>query len=242
MSHGLRHPPGRRDTAEAEHRRSLFMAHPVLGSLAQHELDQVIGFVVAEHYAAGKVIFRKGEAGQNLMLITRGKVKISVTGPDGREAVVAVLGAGEILGEMAILDGSPRSADATALEPCDVLVLRQRDFRPFLERNPAVAIRLLSMVSERLRRTSERLEDRMLHHLPGRLAKALLELGSCGECPPGTRVDLPIRQQVFASLLGASRESLNKLLHAWESAGIIRLHKRSVIIERPEALTELVDS
>lgn len=176
-----------REVTTIDCRRALFDGHPVLGFLAASELDHVLGFVVAQRYAVGQVMFRKGDTGQSLMLIASGKVKVSVSGPDGKEAVLAVLGVGEILGEMAILDNKPRSADATALEPCELLVLHQRDFIPFLERNPAVAIRLLAMVCERLRRTSELLEDRTLHHLPGRLARALLELGGCRDahCQPG---------------------------------------------------------
>ena len=204
----------------------------------------MLGFVVARRYGAGEVIFRKGDAGESMMLIAAGTVKVSALGPDGREAVLAVLDQGEILGEMAILDNKPRSADATALEPCEMLVLRQRDFLPFLERNPAVAVRLLAMLSERLRRTSELLEDRMLRHLPGRLAKALLDLGKCGKvpCPPGTRIPLVVRQKVFASLLGTTRESLNKLLHAWEKEGLVRLERGSVVLQRPADLARLVDS
>jgi CRP/FNR family transcriptional regulator, cyclic AMP receptor protein len=233
-----------RKAVAADRWRELFTSHPVLSGLSADELDHVLGFVIAQRLGAGEVMFRKGDAGQSMMLITAGTVKISTLGPDGREAVLAVLGEGEIIGEMAILDNKPRSADASTLEPCEVLVLRQRDFLPFLERNPAVAVRLLGMMSERLRRTSELLEDRMLRNLPGRLAKALLDLGKCGEapCPPGTRVPITVRQRVFASLLGTTRESLNKLLRAWEKEGLIRLERGTVVLERPADLAALVDS
>jgi CRP-like cAMP-binding protein len=232
-----------RGGSASEDRRALFAGHPVVGTLTARELEQVLRFAVVQRHRAGEVLFREDEAGQSLMLITGGSVKISVSGPDGKEAVLAVLGPGEILGEMAILENRPRSADATALVRCEVLVLHQRDFVPFLERNPAVAIRLLAMMCARLRRTSELLEDRMLRHLPGRLAKALLDLCRPGEvpCAPGTRVNLPIRQATLASLLGASRESLNKQLHAWQAAGLIELHRRAVVIMQPDALAKLVD-
>jgi len=232
-----------REAADVGGRRLLLTSHPVLSFLTAAELEHVLGFVIARRHDAGDVIFAKGDAGESMMLIAAGRVKVSATGPDGREAVLAVLGEGEIIGEMAILDNKPRSADATALEPCEVLILRQRDFLPFLERNPAVAIRLLAMISERLRRTSELLEDRMLRNLPGRLAKALLDLGKCGNapCPPGTRVPLAVRQRVFASLLGTTRESLNKLLHAWEKDGLIRLERGAVVLERPGDLADMVD-
>jgi CRP/FNR family transcriptional regulator, cyclic AMP receptor protein len=233
-----------RAAADSNERRSLFTSHPVLSYLTAEELDHVLGFVTARRYEAGEVLFCKGDAGQSMMLIAAGKVKVSAFGPDGREAVLAILGPGEICGEMAIVDNKPRSADATALEACEVLVLHQRDFLPFLERNPAVAVRLIAMISERLRRTSELLEDRMLRNLPGRLAKALLNLGHRGDapCPPGTRIPLTVRQRVLASMLGTTRESLNKLLRAWQKEGLIRLERSSVVLERPDELARLMDS
>jgi CRP/FNR family transcriptional regulator, cyclic AMP receptor protein len=232
-----------RAVADSSDRRALFTSHPVLSYLTTEELDHVLGFVTARRYEAGEVIFCKGDAGQSMMLIAAGKVKVSALGPDGREAVLAILGPGEILGEMAILDNKPRSADVTAMEACELLILHRRDFLPFLERNPAVAVRLIAMISERLRRTSELLEDRMLRNLPGRLAKALLDLGNCGDgpCSPGTRIPLAVRQRVFASVLGTTRESLNKLLRAWQKEGLIRLERGSVVLERPDELARLVD-
>lgn len=230
-------------TSASDHRRALFVGHPVLGLLTPRELDHVLAFAVVQHYPAGAVIFRKGDPGRSLMLIASGQVQISVSGADGKEAVLAVLGVGEILGEMGILENKPRSADATALATCELLVLQQRDFIPFLERNPRVAIRLLAMVSDRLRRTSALVEERMLHSVPERLAKALLELcrSSGSRCSPGAKVEVPIRQKTFASLLGTSRETLNKQLHAWQTAGLISLRRGTVVIERPEELARLAD-
>jgi CRP/FNR family cyclic AMP-dependent transcriptional regulator len=178
-----------------------------------------------------------------MMVIASGQVKIGVSGLDGKEAILAVFGAGEIIGEMAILDEKPRSADATALAASELMVLQRRDFVPFLEREPGVALRLLAMVSDRLRRTSGLLVERTLRHLPGRLAKSLLELGKCdeGHCPPGARVELPISQKTFASLLGTSRETLNKQLHAWQLEGLIALEPGAVVILQPEALLRFAE-
>jgi CRP/FNR family cyclic AMP-dependent transcriptional regulator len=224
-------------------RRSLVADHPVLGFLPPRELDRVLGYTHVTSYHAGEVIFRKGEPGESMMVIVSGQVKISVSGLDGKEAVLAVLGVGEIIGELAILDSKPRSADATALAASELMVLRRRDFVPFIERDPTLAIRLLVMICERLRRTSAVLAERTLRHLPGRLAKALLDLGKYDEChcPPGARIELPISQKVFASLLGTSRETLNKQLHAWQSAGLITLEPSVVVIEQPEALIRFAE-
>jgi CRP/FNR family transcriptional regulator, cyclic AMP receptor protein len=226
-----------------ENRRALLAAHPVLGFLSPRELEQVTGLMIPRRYRAGEVIFRKGEPGESMMVIASGQVKISMSGLDGKEAVLAILGAGEIIGEMAILDEKPRSADAIALAPSELMLLNRRDFVPFLEREPGLALRLLAMTSDRLRRTSALLAERTLRHLPGRLAKALLELGKCdeGHCPPGARVELPISQKTFASLLGTSRETLNKQLHAWQSEGLIALEPGAVVIFQPEALLRFAE-
>lgn len=224
-------------------RRALLARHPVLGLLEARDLDHMLGFAVEMHFAAGAVIFRRGDPGRSLMVIVEGQVKISVTTSGSREAVLAVLEAGDILGEMAIIENKPRSADATALAPCRMLVLHRRDFIPFLDRNPKAAIRLLALLSERLRRTSALLEARMLRHLPERLAKALFDLceSSGSGCRPGDCLELPLRQKVFASLLGTSRETLNKQLHAWQNDGLIRIRRGSIVIEQPEKLAELAD-
>lgn len=224
-------------------RRAIFARHAVLGLLEPQEIDRVLAFSVARQFRPGEVIFRKGDAGDSMMVVFAGRVKIGVVGPDSREAVLAILGVGEILGEMAILDSKPRSADAIALEATELLVLHRRDFIPFLEHNPRIATRLLRLVCERLRRTSALVEDRMFRQLPARLAKALLELASDGPvCPPGIRIELHMSQKTFASVLGVSREALNKQLRAWEDAGLVGVGRGHVTIEQPDALARIVDA
>jgi CRP-like cAMP-binding protein len=178
-----------------------------------------------------------------MMSIVDGRVKISVTSPDGKEAVLAVLGPGEVLGEMAILEDKERSADATALEACELLVLLKRDFIPFLERNPAIAIRLLRILCERVRRTSALIEDRTFLSLPARLAKTLLDLadGSGRETDAGTRIDFKMSQKNFGALLGASRESVNKQLHAWQAEGLLTIGRGYVVLARADDLARVID-
>jgi CRP-like cAMP-binding protein len=223
-------------------RRGLLAGHAVLGNLEPGDLDQLLGFARIRRIAAGEVIFRKSDAGNSMMSIVAGRVKVGVRGSDGREAVLAILGPGEMLGEMAIFDGHPRSADATALDQGELLVLNRRDVIPFLERHPAIAIRLLGIVCGRLRRASGIIEDRAFLSLSARLAKALLDLGSADGDPPaaGSRLDLNMSQKTFASLLGTSRETLNKLLHDWAEAGMIRTGRGYLIIEQPESLSRMI--
>ncbi len=197
------------DTGSDTGSRRLAGAHTLLGQLEPHELERLMAFARTQRHRAGEVIFRKDDPGISMMSIVDGRVKISVTSPDGKEAVLAVLGPGEVLGEMAILEDKDRSADATALDACELLVLQKRDFIPFLERNPTIAIRLLRILCERVRRTSALVEDRTFLSLPARLAKTLLDLadGSGRETDAGTRIDFKMSQKNFGALLGASRES-----------------------------------
>jgi len=221
----------------------LAAAHILLGHLEPHELDRLMQFARNQRHAAGEVIFRKGDPGISMMSVIEGRVKISVASPDGKEAVLAVLGPGEVLGEMAIIEDKDRSADATALEACELLVLQKRDFIPFLERNPAISIRLLRILCERLRRTSALVEDRAFLSLPARLAKTLLDIADNNghETADGTRVDFNMSQKIFRGLMGASRESVNKQLHAWQAEGLLTMGREHVVLVRPEDLARVVD-
>ena len=167
--------------------------HSLLAHLETEELAKLSRFARTEHYPKGAVIFRKGEPGTSMMTVAEGRIKISASSRDGKEAVLAVLAKGDVLGEMAILDGGPRSADATALEPTELVVIDQRDFIPFLERNPKIAVRLLRLLSERLRRTSEQVEDRSFLSLSARLAKTLLDLADEDGLPVPEGIKVPFR-------------------------------------------------
>jgi CRP-like cAMP-binding protein len=217
--------------------------HMLLDHLEPHELERVMAFARTEKFSAGEVIFRKGDPGISMMNIVGGRVKVSVASTDGKEAVLAVLGPGEVLGEMAILEDKERSADATALDACEVLVLQKRDFIPFLERNPTIAIRLLRILCERVRRTSALVEDRVFLSLPARLAKTLLDLAetSGSETDAGTRVDFNMSQKNFGGMLGASRESVNKQLHAWQSEGLLTIGRGHVVLTRADDLARVID-
>ncbi len=218
-------------------------SHTLLGRLDPVEMERLMAYAHSQQYRAGETIFHKGDPGLSMMSVVAGRVKISVTSPDGKEAVLAVLGPGEVLGEMAVLGDRDRSADATALDACELVVLQKRDFIPFLERNPAICIRLLRILCERVRRTSELVEDRIFLALPARLAKTLLDLadGPGRAVADGTRVDFNMSQKNFGGLLGVSRESVNKQLHAWQSAGLLTIGRGFVVLARPEDLARVVD-
>jgi CRP-like cAMP-binding protein len=155
--------------------------------------------------------------------------------------VLAILGAGEIFGEMALLDGGERTADALTMSDCDLLVIDQRDFIPFLKARADLCIALLRLLSQRLRRTDELVEAAMFERLDRRLAKTLFQLASTGETDNDAkaRLELKVSQQELSEIVGASREEVNRQLRAWERAGVLELGRRRLLINDLDALEEL---
>ena len=210
----------------------------LLDSLEVGERGRLLSLARSERHAEGAVIFRKGDPGNSLMMIVSGRIKISNSSPSGPEVVLTLLGNGEVLGEMAIFEDATRSADATAIENCELLVLQRRDVLPFLESNPRICVRLLAVLSARLRRTSAALQDRTFLSIASRLAKTLLDLAAQrGDVEDeGVRVTLGFSQRNLGAMLGASRETVNRQLHAWQDDGLIRLGPGYVVITRLDAL------
>ena len=223
-------------------KRRLFEGHVLFGILAPDDVDALLAHARFEHYPAGRLIFAKGAQGRSMMAVLGGSIRISVTAPNGREVVLAILNAGEIFGEMALLDGGERTANAIAMSSCDLLVIDQRDFIPFLKSRNDLCIRLLRLLSQRLRRTDEMVETALFERLESRLAKALVRLASDSRSGNGAKppFQLSVSQQELGEIVGASRENVNKQLRAWQHAGLLELSKRLVVIRDIDALEQLI--
>jgi len=220
-------------------RRRAFEGHALFGKLPPADLDALLLHARAERYPAGRLIFAKGSPGRSMMAILRGSVRISTPSPAGPDIVLTILSAGEVFGEIALLDGSDRTADATAITDCELLVLDHRDFMPFLERRADLCILLLRLLCQRLRRTDQQVQEAMFGRLEDRIAMALIRLAQ-GAPPVGSGgVMLRITQQELAGMVGAARESVNKQLHIWQKEGVLRLGKRLIEIADIEALEML---
>jgi CRP/FNR family transcriptional regulator, cyclic AMP receptor protein len=221
--------------------RKLFEGHALFGTLSAEDIDVLLSHARFEHYPAGHVIFTRGSPGRSMMAVLDGGVRIGTTSPNGREAVLAILNAGEIFGEMALLDGGERTADAVASSDCHLLVIDQRDFIPFLESRSDLCIRLLKLLSQRLRRTDALVEVALFERLESRLAKALVELASSGSASgeAGPPFVLRVSQQEMSGIVGASRENVNKQLRTWQRAGLLELGKRRIVIRDLDALQAL---
>lgn len=192
-------------------------------------------------HEADAVIFQRGDAGDSMMAVVRGRVKICNHSVDGKELVLNILKPGDVFGEIALIDGEPRTADAVAMETCDLLVLERRDFLPFLDQHPRVARRLLDVLCQRLRRTSTHFEDVVFLEVPARLARALLQLGKAFGIPAksGVCIDIKLSQQQLGAIVGVTRESVNKHLGDWQKAGLIAIKQGYVTIIDAGALGAL---
>jgi len=178
------------------------------------------------HLDQDQVLFIKGDPGHQLFIVVRGVIRISANSSDGKETTLNLLRAGQMFGEVAILDGQERTANATAHESAELLVLERRDLMAFLDRNPEAMRRMLVAVCARLRWISESLEDAHFLDLPRRLAKRILLLSKLFGHPysaGGVRIALQLSQQDLAELLVVTRESVNRQLKTWESEGIMTL-------------------
>jgi CRP-like cAMP-binding protein len=190
----------------------------------------------------GADVLRKGDAGRGMLLILRGRMRISSMLPDGREVTLGVVGPGEAVGEMSLLDGEERSADVTALEDCVVLAIERARFARLLRQNPDLCLRLIAMLSRRLRQANAAIEEIKLFDLPSRLGKLLRKLAeNCGVATPsGTRIEIKLSQKDLGALVGGSREKVNRQLRHWEQeeqAGLIGKDRGYIVLVRPELLT-----
>jgi CRP/FNR family cyclic AMP-dependent transcriptional regulator len=228
-------------------RRELLANVSIFGMLDERELQVLLDLTTTRRLAAKESLFRKGDPGNRLYGVLSGRLKVMASAPDGKEMVFGVMGPGEVIGEIALVDSNPRSASVVALEPAELLTLHRRDLVPFLEQHPSVAIQLASVLARRLRRLSEKAEDTVFLALPARMAKTLVALidsyrgaegaGSGADSP----VEIRLAQQDLADMLGTTRETVNKQLRLWEDESILELKRARISVLRRDALTAISD-
>ncbi len=231
--------------AGAVDKRSLLSKCALFRDIDDRDLDALAAYARFQRYAAHEVIFRKGDPGHGLMAVVSGRVGISSLSDEGKEVILNMIGPGEVFGEIALLDGKERTADATAMETSDLLVLDRRGFVSFLKHEPDFCVALLNVLCARIRRTSEQVEDSLFLDLPARLGKALLALAdNYGRATPdGIRLEIKLSQRELGNLVGLTRESMNKQLMSWREQGLITITKGLITIRDLEAFqTAIHDS
>ena len=206
---------------------------PMFRGMSEAETADLTSRLRSFDFSRGEILFREGEPGDRLYIIGSGKIKLGRRAADGRENLLAVLGPGEMLGEMTLFDPGARTATATAVAETTVYELSHGDLVEWIKVHPAVATHLLASLAARLRRADESLGDLVFSDVPGRVAKALLDFAKrFGEkSPEGLRVAHDLTQEELAQLVGASRETVNKALADFAARGWVKREGRAIVLK-----------
>ncbi len=218
--------------------QAVFKQNPLFGELSEAQLVSLAGLARRQRFARGAVVFREGDDGTALFIIERGRVKIVLSSPEGKERILALLRTGDFFGELALLDGGARSADAVALEDSDLLVLPREAFLGFLSAHPGAAINLVASLSKRLRHTDMLVHDAAFFDVRGRLARTLLDLaqreGEGG--PDGILICPRLSQTELANMVGTTRESINKWIRFYGRLGAVQNRGGRLVLVDPSRL------
>jgi CRP-like cAMP-binding protein len=220
---------------------SVLRKHPIFADLEPEAFEQLCRYAKHSTLKRGATLFSKGDPGHSLYAVISGTVKMSISSPDGRNAILNIIGPGEIFGEIALLDGQARSTDAIANSNCELFVIDRREFIPFVKAQPALAMKFIELLCERLRSTSDQVEQIILQNLPGRLASALLRLSEKHTSAP-QGLTIAITQQEISEMVGMTRESINKQLRAWAGRDWVRLEHGAIVVLNAEVLREMAEA
>lgn len=218
---------------------SFLQKTPLFTKLSQQILRQISMDIIPRHYKAGEVIFHQGDPGQVLYLIQSGQIRIFINGLDGTETSVILFGkTGDIFGELAVVDGLPRSATAVALTPTTLYTISRGDFRKHMRLQPQLALNFMQELTMRVRYNTRQMDSFASLDVPQRVARKLVELAqACGIAETdGVRISVRLTQTELASMIGATRESINKCLREFKASGWIRAERGRITILDADAL------
>jgi CRP/FNR family cyclic AMP-dependent transcriptional regulator len=208
--------------------------------------EAVAARLIERRYADGETIFLRGDPGDSVMIVVSGRVGLRLTSAQGREILLGILTEGEMFGEISLLDGKGRSADAVAQGECRLWILDGRDMRQMLHRSPEACLQLMELLTARLRGTSEQLESVALLNLPARLARLLLTLGEVhgfrGRGRSAAALPRALSQSDLGQLIGASRSKVNLQLGRWVDEGILRREGRTLVLHDCHQLAEIAET
>jgi CRP-like cAMP-binding protein len=205
---------------------------PFFAGLDSDALERVAAGTRTRRFRRGEVIFHAGDPGDALFVIVSGEVKISVPSESGEEAILTTLHEGDVFGELALLDGAPRSASAAALVATETVVLPRERFRELVATEPAIRDALLASLAGELRRLTTHVEELHFLDMTGRLARLVRLAGESGSPDPDGTIHLraSLTQAELASMVGCTRQSVNKLLGQFSDAGLVRLDREGIAV------------
>jgi CRP/FNR family transcriptional regulator, cyclic AMP receptor protein len=232
---------GRMKLMDHEARRRVLLSSPLFGVLPGEALDDILLQATEKFIRRGQTLYQKGDEGTYLVAVLSGRLRMSASSVEGREITLNMIDAGEVFGELALLDGKPRSADATALEDSTLMLVERRHFLPHMMKSNGLALRIIEMLCQRLRDTSEALGNFAMLDLPGRLARKLLNLAAEYGKPveEEIRLDIRLSHSDLGRFVGCSRETVNKQMRAWEERGIVSREGGRITIRKPDALRRI---
>ena len=226
-----------------EKAHGLISACTLFHGLGEQQRAQLFDRIHLREYAAGDTIFSMGNSGASLMAVVEGSVQITVPSPEGKEIILAIMHAGDVFGEISLLDGQERSADARAMTACTLAILERRDVLRVFENYPQAYFDVVQLLCQRIRRTTTQMAEVTLLDLPPRLARALLRVASSPLSDPATRMPevVTLSQRELGNIVGATRESVNKCLRIWQLNKIVEVQAAGIRILDQGALESLAD-
>jgi CRP/FNR family transcriptional regulator, cyclic AMP receptor protein len=219
--------------------------HEFMWLLSAAEREELLKHARPHRLNAGQVLFQKGDPGDKLFIIGSGLVEIGVDTEDGKHLVFNVLGPGDVFGEIALLDGGPRTADATVMASSELQVIDRSEVILFLEHHPEMTARLIAVLCKRIRWISQNLEDALGSDVTHRLARKLVNLCKAYGTNAGdgsTGIELKLPQQELANMIGVTRESVNKHLKKWQNLGWISIKRGQLTISDIDQLTTMAEA
>ena len=223
-------------------------AHRLLGDcvlfsgLSAEERAAIAAQARIRTFKAGETVFNLGSPGDYMMALLSGTIRISVPSPDGKELVLTLIQPGEVFGELAVLDGKERSADAIAETECTLAMLYRHDVLSFFQRNPSAWLKLVEVLCQRLRRTDQVFAEVALLQLPVRLAKMMLRLLESPDSSAAAKGGkIGFSQRELANMVGGTRESVNRCLRNWQRSGIVQISEGTIVVMNQDALEDMAE-
>lgn len=216
-------------------KRQLLAKSFIFEALGEQTQTDLAALGRVKQYMSGDAIFHAGDAGQSMMAIAQGEVRISTLSPTAKRVVLTDLSVGDVFGEIALLDGGERSADAHASTNCTMITLDRSAIFSVLNAQPELALKLVAFLCARIRRSDERMMDFAFLQLPVRISKTLLRVSAgSGEIDAKPAVRLSLSQSEIADMVGGTRENVNRCLRKWQKSGLIDLKDGwLIILDRP---------
>lgn len=214
----------------------------LFGSLEEKDLCDLVSLGRMIHVEAETRLFEKGDPGEHLYAVLNGQIAVHTSSESGKTLIMAIYDPGDVLGEVALLDGQPRAASGSTLTPCDLFRLDRSAFIEFLEARPALCLRTMELLCGRVRNVCETIEDAVFRDAPRRLARRLLRLAENYGREVGDgriRIQLPLSQESLASMLGITREMVNKSLKNLKAAGVVTYVRGHLVLDDLDRIRDL---